>query len=515
VQRRKDLHEQRPSNEPSATTFHCPSANAIRAAKPVLITPSVETRVGVGLGFFELDERPQLGLGIAIPLSQRGYCVTPFCNDEYMSSLADLNPGVAALSSVELEQYCRDLDRLRRKVDAKLAALVHHVGETGRYVDDKHRSPKAWGKATCNWSSAEAARFVKAGTMLATFDTAVDLATRGDLGVAQMTALAQLVSNPRVKEHLADGEELLVGQAAELDYDDYANLLANWERVADVDGAHHDSERTHRHRKASGTVVGDQFFLDAVCGLAQGLQMKEILDAFAKSEWMADWERGVATHGNAMAAHLMERTDPQRRMDALLAIFLKAAGADADSTGSGFTINLTVGLPAFEHHLAKAMGTHPAPLDPNDPFSRCETNDGTPVDPFDMLAAATIGHVRRVVLDSSGVVVNMGRKQRLFSGALRDAVRMQSKWCTWVGCDRPGKHCEADHLLPWANAGPTDSRNGGPLCGYHNRWKATGYTTWRDPQGHWHHYRPDGTEIGWRSERNHASNVVFTMPAAS
>ena len=351
--------------------------------------------------------------------------------------------------------------------------------------------------------------------MLATFDTAAEMAARGDMGVAQMHALASVVANPRVKEHLVDGEELLVGQAAELDYDDYICLLANWERVADEDGAHHDTERTHRDRKASASIVGDQFFLDAVCGLAQGLQMKEVLEAFAKSEWMADWEAGVALHGDAMAAHLMERTDPQRRMDALLAIFLKAAGSDTETTGSGFTINLTVGLAAFEHHLAKAIGAEPQPLDPNDPHNHCQTADGTPVDPLDMLVAITIGNVRRVVLDSAGVVLNMGRKQRLFTGALRDAVLMHSRWCTRPGCHVPATHCEADHVLPWANAGPTDSSNGGPQCGHHNRWKATGYTTWRDPKGHWHHYRPDGTEIGWRSGVSNAAERIFAMPAAS
>jgi len=419
------------------------------------------------------------------------------------------------MSPAQAEEYLRALDRERRILDARIATFVHQVGQTGLYLQDTHRTPKAWGTAAANWSSAEAARFVRVGTMLATFESAADMAARGDFGVAQMTALAQLVANPRVKEHLADGEELLVGQAAELDYDDYVSLLANWEQVADEDGAHRDSDRTHRNRKASGSIVDDKFFLDAVCGLAQGLQMKEILEAFAKSEWMADWETGVAVHGDAMAAHLMERTDPQRRMDALLAIFLKAAGADAEGTGSGFTINLMVGLPAFEHHLAKAMGTRPAPLDPNDPFSRCETNDGTPIDPYDMLAAATIGHVRRVVLDSSGVVVNMGRKHRVFKGPLRDAVMMHSKWCICPGCRVPAAQCEADHVLPWANAGPTNSRNGGPKCGHHNRWAATGYTTRRDHNGHWHYYRPDGTEIGWRRERSRATAMVFPMPAAS
>ncbi|MCY7299635.1 MAG: HNH endonuclease [Ilumatobacteraceae bacterium] len=433
-----------------------------------------------------------------------------------MSSLRVPNQTVAAMSPAEAEAFVRDLDRQRRVVEAQIATFVHQVAETGMFAIDKHRTPKAWGKAACNWSGTEAARFVKAGAMLATFDSAAALAAEGGLGVAQMHALAEVTANRRVQEHLAAGEEQLVGQASVLDYDDYVLWLANWERVADADGAHADTERTHRNRKASASIVGDQFFLDATSGTAQGVQIKEILEAFAKTEWAADWEAGLLTHGDAMCPHLMERTDGQRRMDALLAIFLKAAGAEAEPTGSGFTVNIIVSQPVLEHHLLTLLSNNPVPpLDPNLPGHRCETTTGVPVDPYDMLVAAAMGHVRRVVMDSTGVVTDMGRKQRLFTGALRDAVLMHSRRCVWPGCHRPANQCDADHVLPWANAGPTNTRNGGPVCSHHNRWKATGYRTWRDPQGHWHHYRPDGTEIGWRNGIITQADHVFAMPAAS
>ena len=421
---------------------------------------------------------------------------------------------IAAMSPADLEAIARRLDRERRLIEAQIATLVHRVGESGAYTADRHRTPKAWGKAACNWSGAEAGRFVKAGAMLATFESAAELAAGGELGVAQMHALAAVTANPRVREHLADGEELLVGQAAVLDFDDYVTLLVNWERVADADGAHHDSERVHRHRKATASIFGDRFFLDAACGLAQGVQIKEILEAFAKSEWMADWEAGLLTHGDAMCVGLMDRTDPQRRMDALLAIFLKAASATAQPTGSDFTVNVVVSQPVFEHHLLAMLSDGAvAPLSPNLPGLRCETDGGVPVDPYDMLVAAAMGHVRRVVMNSAGVVTDMGRKQRLFTGALRDAVLMHSRWCVWPGCSRPSPQCEADHVLPWANAGPTTTSNGGPLCSHHNRWKATGYRTWCDPDGQWHHYRPDGTEIGWRGASEGVVPRVFAMPA--
>ena len=100
---------------------------------------------------------------------------------------------------------------------------------------------------------------------------------------------------------------------------------------------------------------------------------------------------------------------------------------------------------------------------------RCETIDGDLVDPCDAVIAALVGHVRRL------------------------AVWMHGTRCLWPGCGR--HHCQIDHTHPWHDHGPTNPDNAGPTCGHHNRWKTRGYHTWRDPNGHWHTHRPDGTEI--------------------
>ena len=126
----------------------------------------------------------------------------------------------------------------------------------------------------------------------------------------------------------------------------------------------------------------------------------------------------------------------------------------------------------------------------------CETTGGILLDPDDVIAAALAGHVRRVVFDSAGVVIDMGRRRRLFAGAAREAVRLQSKRCIWPGCSLPSGRCQSDHSEEWmAHHGQTRPGNGAPLCGRHNRWKNRGYRTRRDDQGNWHTYRPDGTEI--------------------
>jgi hypothetical protein len=150
----------------------------------------------------------------------------------------------------------------------------------------------------------------------------------------------------------------------------------------------------------------------------------------------------------------------------------------------------------FEHHLRRAAGATVEPIDPAT-FAqrRCETLDGDPVDPDDMLVAAVIGHVRRVVLDSAGVVIDFGRKRRLFDGNVREAIRIADRFCFFPGCRCRSGRCQVDHSTPWSADGTTSTINGGPGCGSHNRHRNRRYRTWRDPDGRWHVYRPNGSEI--------------------
>ncbi|WP_421120096.1 hypothetical protein ACE2AJ_01725 [Aquihabitans daechungensis] len=128
---------------------------------------------------------------------------------------------------------------------------------------------------------------------------------------------------------------------------------------------------------------------------------------------------------------------------------------------------------------------------------RCSTIDGRPLDPAEVVVATLIGHIRRVVVGTDGVVLDMGRKARCFTGARQLAVRLADRSCTWTGCDVPASECQCDHLDPYngPDKGRTNPANGAPACGRHNRFKEHGFTVTRDPRGRWHIHRPDGTEI--------------------
>jgi Domain of unknown function (DUF222)/HNH endonuclease len=126
---------------------------------------------------------------------------------------------------------------------------------------------------------------------------------------------------------------------------------------------------------------------------------------------------------------------------------------------------------------------------------RCETITGTLMQADEILYAMLIGHVRRVVYDSYGTVTDLGRKRRLFTGSAREAIMLNATRCFWPGCDIPVTRCEADHVQPWTDNGQTSPANGTPACSHHNRIKNKGYKVRRGPDGQWHTYRADGTEL--------------------
>jgi len=316
----------------------------------------------------------------------------------------------------------------------------------------------------------------------------------GEVGVDQVRAIAKVHANRRCTAQLPNSEALLVEHALRLEFQDFAVVLGRWEALADTDGAHRDHNRAHDDRDAFVVPVGAEVHLRAHCGTTQGAVLREIFDRFVEAQFHADWDTAKATHGNLVTKDLLARTDRQRRSDALFAIFHAAASTTPGAQAPEPVLNILIDHTTFEAHLAHLAGGPPPVTDPTavDRY-RCETTTGIPIDPADAVIAALIGHVRRVVIDSTGTVIDLGRKRRLFTGAAREAIEVLQRRCWWGACEV--RDTQIDHTTAWAEGGSTSPDNGGPACGRHNRIKTRGYTTHRHPDGHWTTHRPDGTPI--------------------
>jgi hypothetical protein len=420
-----------------------------------------------------------------------------------------------------LDRRALELDRARRVADAELAWFVAEVEAAGTHRTDGHRTVTAWVRAACNASASQAIFLARLGRALRSYPTFAAQVFAGNIAVGHLQAFARTNANPRVA-HLLQHEapELLPGvidAAVVSTFDDFAVVLARLEALADPADAHLSHETIHHRRRASVGIIDGECFVRAVGGVAQGLLISEIFERFVKAEWQADWDEGVAVHGESMRPRLMARTQRQRSFDALHHIFRAAAGSGV--LGGEVVVNLLVDQSTFEAHLTSALGGplhNSAAADRAD--ARCESSSGHLVDPADVVVAACLGHVRRVVLDSAGVIVDLGRKQRLFTGVLRDAVLGTHRRCLWPGCRVPASSCEVDHLQPWSLDGPTAARNAGPVCSHHNRWKNKGYRTWRETEppfaGWWHVHRSNGTQVGWSIHSLNRPSHPYYSPAA-
>ena len=96
--------------------------------------------------------------------------------------------------------------------------------------------------------------------------------------------------------------------------------------------------------------------------------------------------------------------------------------------------------------------------------------------------------------DSRGGILDVGRKTRIISPALRRALAHRDGCCRFPGCGLT--FCDAHHVKHWAEGGETKLDNLLLVCRRHHRSvHEEGYTVVPGPDGIFRFFRPDGREI--------------------
>jgi len=432
----------------------------------------------------------------------------PSSSIEHMFALVTdlIEEGIDPTDHRDAIRLTQQLEEIGRRVDAARAELITMIEERGLHLADGHASAKTMVRHVARLGPAEAARRARAARAMREMPELNEAWKAGKIGTCQIQRLARAHSNRRVRAMLVEAQQWFLQRACRLSYVDFDRLVTQWVDLVDEDGTTDTNQRTHEGRSARIIQEFDKSWrIDGGCAALQGVEMKTVFDRFIDAEFHTDWAEAKDVHGSEATADHLPRTPAQRRFDALLAIFRRAATSDPGGTSSLIVTNVVIDQEMFERQLLKlAGGTSAQTIDPFSPAHLCCTIDGLPLDPTEVAAAALVGHVRRVVVGSDSVVIDLGRRQRLFTGSAQLAVRLASRECYWPGCHVPVSQCQTDHLQAWSGdgsigpdpgGGTTSARNGGPACGRHNRHKQSGFTVHRDRDGAWHVIRPDGSEI--------------------
>ena len=391
----------------------------------------------------------------------------------------------SSLPDAAAREWADHVERARRVSEAAAVRVAADVEAQARFREvDGVLSTHAWLRDRHRLSGAEAQRRLQVARFLERAPQWRRAFADGLVAIAQVEAMARAAANPRIADvELVGVLDELLDDARRDRHDTFADKVCSWERLIDDEGtrANRNSIRdrrrvTLRPRRSGGWRLSGTF--DDLAGA----ELAEVLAYFAEVEWRSD--------------QLLDRDDPQRRTneqrhaDALVVMASAAATADPAARRANPTVNVLIDDTSFEAAL-NGEGVHPSRYR----NVTVRTQSGRPLHPDDAINAALVGHIRRVVYDTQGVVTDLGRRSRLFTGAAREAVMLLATECVWAGCDRPVSWCDADHSLSWGAHGATVPRNGGPLCRAHNLQKEHGFCVHRDTNGQWHTHRPDGTEI--------------------
>lgn len=373
----------------------------------------------------------------------------------------------ARLPGAEVQAAAERVQVLKAQLAALEAEAVGAYDASMEWSIGRHRSPAAALRHRCRLRGANArasvtlARSLRSmpGTALALHDGAIS------------ESHARRLTRAATRPEFADGEAFLLRKAALLSFADWERAVGYWEQVVDEarrgdDPEPPDPREQNRALHSSKTLSG-MGRIDGWIDPAGFSEFSESLHRIEQELFDADWQQAKAEHGSRTTAEVLWRSPAQRRADALVEMARRAMTAPKNGKRPRPLVIVHVDHDTFERAIAELAGQAPPERFGTDRL--CELDDGSVISPTQMIELGIVGDVRRLVYASPGVILDYGRKVRLFTGALREAICARDRFCTHPGCEIPARHCEIDHVDEWDDGGPTEHRNGRAKCSFHHR----------------------------------------------
>ncbi len=399
---------------------------------------------------------------------------------------------VAAVLTLIVEAQSQPLsgERVRLLVNARdqlnglIGTEIAEFDDNGGLDGTPYSNPSNWAAHQCNMAKSEGLRLVSTGRLARRFDAVAEGIAEGVLTQSHINKLRQCLPGNRTRtraELFERDHKMLIDLARELPYSEFALACDAWVLGAvDVDPhakAPEDQDLTigfTDNKNGTTTIKGLLLTTDAEL-LRQGLL--RLVDQTKQTAEETDNTPASNVHTEDDQLNLSEYTlRPvvrrgrkywMARASGLLATLANAAPANGKSPEP--LVAICMDLDTFSREADKYsqwIASEDAPVsDPADVFKpgyQCRTTAGVPLLPREAFRLALKHRVARFVLDSTTRRVELGRTQRLFTGAARIAVVLRDKTCRSPGCDRPGE--QIDHQIEWQDGGYTNPENGRLYC---------------------------------------------------
>lgn len=366
---------------------------------------------------------------------------------------------LASLSTSDLIKLILQADLARRQAEGLLASLLARLGEV---EGDEAVS------AVCSQfglSGPKARKQAKVAKGLRAMPNVLEAAKDGWITMDH----AGLIAESHGRAPICESEQLeLIVLAIQQDCGEFKKTLAASE---DARLSSMGLDRTERQRaRRRGKVFDgddDMVVLHAEFDRVAGERVRIALDAMNSKLLRDD------------AANGGDRTWEQRNADALVALITQQPqDVPADSQGD---FDREDGDECGD--LAPQKTVLIVSADYNAIAGELENAgliDGTPISVDELRRLACDAEIVPVIFSADGQPLYIGRAQRSATRAQKLALYRRDRHC--IGCGLRPTACDAHHILPWEDGGPTDITNLVLLCPRcHDKVHKLGHTVEFDP----------------------------------
>lgn len=240
-----------------------------------------------------------------------------------------------------------------------------------------------------------------------------------------------------------EAQQQLVAYALDLDPDQFRKVAAHLAEVLDPDGELDTRDVTSKvefHIGSRNSSTG----LTTIKGRLDDASVESLRVAID----------GLAAPRPTVDGIRDSRSAATRRAHALMEVIRRAVThVDLPSHGGRRPqITVTMNWDLTRRHLGTAV-----------------TGSGVTLTPATARRLLCDAEIIPAVLGGAGEVLDLGRSRRTFTPAVRRAIALRDKGCTFPGCDRPAAWTDVHHVRFWKrDLGSTSYANGCLLCPYHH-----------------------------------------------
>lgn len=328
-----------------------------------------------------------------------------------------------------------DLLAARERLDALLLEVVGEWDRDQAWAVDGSLSPVAWLAHRAALTRQDASVLVRTARHVARHEQTAKALGAGDVTAAHVTIAARAVKHREdlYEEH----EDVLLDAARTLSPTAFRSAMQHWRACADA---------VDDQRKAKDDV--DRSYLDVVATFGGVGHLDGRLDPLATATLLRVLDQMEPP--DAFDGVTRPRSLAQRRADALV----RLASGDRPPA---VTIDVTVDV--------DTLAGRPAP---HLESGCCEIGGLGIVSPALVRMLACDAAIGRVLMRGSSEVLDLGRRTRLVTAALRRSLAIRDGGCVEPGCTAPAAWCDAHHVVHWTAHGPTDLDNLELRCRRHH-----------------------------------------------